>query len=237
MNLTQDEARALAFIGGLVLLSAVVRVVDRPRPVTADLPPVDVAALEAATRARIEESGRRPVPLAEGEMLDPNRATADELMRLPRARKGVVDAIVAARADGTRFETVADLDRVPGVGAVTIEAWRGHLTLRNAPTGASRGGPNAGSVAPSADRVAAPAMATGSAQSARSASSQAPLDVNRATAEELERLPGIGPALARRIIAHRDSVGPFGSVDQLQRVKGIGPALVARLRPLVKTGG
>ena len=60
--------------------------------------------------------------------------------------------------------------------------------------------------------------------------------VTGATAAELERLPGVGPALARRIIAHRDSVGAFDSVDQLDRVRGIGPALLAKLRPLVKTG-
>jgi comEA protein len=234
VNLTQDEARALAFIGGLVFLSAVIRVVDRPKPVSTDLPAVDVASLEAATRARIADDGRRPVPLAEGEKLDPNRATADDLMRLPRARKSVVDAIVAARADGRRFETIADLDEVPGVGAATIEAWRGHLMLPDAPAGVNRDGRQAARTAANAaganDRRAA---STG----AQSASSQAQLDINRATVAELERLPGVGPALARRIIAYRDSVGSFGSVDQLTRVKGIGPALVARLGPLVKTGG
>jgi competence protein ComEA len=236
VNLTQDEARALAFIGGLVFLSAVVRVVDRPKPVSADLPAVDVAALEAATRAQIEAGGRRRMPLAEGEKLDPNRATADELMRLPRARRNVVDAILAARAAGTRFETVADLDRVPGVGAATIAAWRGNLTLRDAPIGSSRGGRDATSAA-DADRRVARGPSSGSAQSGSNARARPLIDINRATAAELERLPGVGPALARRIVAYRDSVGSFGSVDQLQRVKGIGPALVARLGPLVRTGG
>lgn len=222
MNLTPDEARALAFIGGLVFLSAVVRVVDRPKPVTGDLPAVDVAALEAASRATLENERKTAVPLAPGEKLDPNRATAEELMRLPRARKQTVDAIVAARAQGTRFETIADLDRVPGVGPTTLEAWREHLTLREASRQEAR-------------RPAGPAN-TGDAARATPKSSQ-PLDINRATAAELERLPGVGPALARRIIAHRDSVGAFDTVDQLDRVRGIGPALLAKLRPLVTTGG
>ena len=60
-----------------------------------------------------------------------------------------------------------------------------------------------------------------------------PLDVDRATAEELERLPGIGPALASRIVTARDSLDGFGQIEALCVVKGIGPALVARLRPLV----
>ena len=56
-----------------------------------------------------------------------------------------------------------------------------------------------------------------------------PLDLNRATAAQLERLPGIGPALAARIIADREQRGPFGSVAALARVKGIGPATVKRM--------
>lgn len=67
-----------------------------------------------------------------------------------------------------------------------------------------------------------------------SASERTPLDINRASAGELERLPGIGPALAARIVAWRDSAGRFESVDQLDAVKGIGPAMLARLKPLLR---
>jgi competence protein ComEA len=65
----------------------------------------------------------------------------------------------------------------------------------------------------------------------------APLDVDRADAATLEQLPGVGPALARRIVADRARGGPFGSVDGLSRVAGIGPRLEARLRPLVTFSG
>jgi len=57
------------------------------------------------------------------------------------------------------------------------------------------------------------------------------VDLNRAGVEELVRVPGIGPALAARIVAYRDSVGGFGSVDELTRVRGIGPATLERIRP------
>ncbi len=60
-----------------------------------------------------------------------------------------------------------------------------------------------------------------------------PINVDVATAEELDALPRVGPALAARIIADRDSLGPFGSLEELQRVKGIGPALARGLAPHV----
>lgn len=59
------------------------------------------------------------------------------------------------------------------------------------------------------------------------------IDLDTAQLATLDLLPGIGPALAARIVADREAHGPFGSVDGLQRVKGIGPALAARLQPLV----
>ncbi len=59
----------------------------------------------------------------------------------------------------------------------------------------------------------------------------AKVDLNHSTAPELERLPGIGPALAARIVADRESRGPYGSPESLLRVPGIGPRILARLRP------
>src|SRR5688500_5146795 len=47
------------------------------------------------------------------------------------------------------------------------------------------------------------------------------VDLNLAAAAELERLPRIGPALAERIIAHRDSAGPFASIEALEQVRGV----------------
>src|SRR5689334_25283991 len=63
------------------------------------------------------------------------------------------------------------------------------------------------------------------------------IDVDIATADQLDALPGVGPVLARRIIADREHRGPFGSLANLRRVKGIGPALAARLDSLVTFSG
>lgn len=62
-----------------------------------------------------------------------------------------------------------------------------------------------------------------------------PVDVNRATVEELDELPGVGPATAAAIVTERDRNGPFVDVDDLDRVPGIGPAKLEALRDLVTT--
>lgn len=63
------------------------------------------------------------------------------------------------------------------------------------------------------------------------------LDLNRASAADLQTLPGIGPSKANAIIEHRAKYGPFRSVDDLLNVKGIGPKLLEKMRPLVTIGG
>lgn len=59
------------------------------------------------------------------------------------------------------------------------------------------------------------------------------VDLNRAGVEDLEALPGLGPVLARRVVAYRHSAGKFQSVEDLRQVKGIGQKKLDRVRPLV----
>ena len=59
----------------------------------------------------------------------------------------------------------------------------------------------------------------------------APLDINSATAEQLDTLPGIGPAIAARIVTYRDERGPFTKIEQLNSVKGIGERTLEKIRP------
>jgi competence protein ComEA len=62
------------------------------------------------------------------------------------------------------------------------------------------------------------------------------LDINTASASDLDNLPGIGQSFAERIIEYRSANGPFTSVEDLQKVKGIGAALFAKIAPLVSVG-
>lgn len=81
--------------------------------------------------------------------------------------------------------------------------------------------PRLGEPLPTAVTGAGPSAATG------------PVDLNLATAADLEALPGIGPATARAILAARDRAGRFASVEDLLDVRGIGPAKLEALRDLV----
>jgi competence protein ComEA len=88
-----------------------------------------------------------------------------------------------------------------------------------------------GSVTVGAD--AAPAAPLDARQSSVPGAPAA-VNVNTATAVELEALPGIGPSLAARIVAYRETQGPFGTAEQLLQVPGIGPRTLERFADLVR---
>lgn len=75
---------------------------------------------------------------------------------------------------------------------------------------------------------------TGAGGQGAQAASGGVLDLNTATASDLESLPGIGPVLAQRIVTYRDESGPFRTLEQLAEVSGIGPAVLASVADLVR---
>ena len=63
-----------------------------------------------------------------------------------------------------------------------------------------------------------------------------PIDINRASAEDFARLPGIGPELARRIVAFREKHGPFRRVEDLLVIRGVGHKKWKAIRPYLRVG-
>ena len=63
-----------------------------------------------------------------------------------------------------------------------------------------------------------------------------PININTASAAELEALPGIGPALAERIIEYRNEHGPFSTIDALVDVQGVSERMVEDFRDQVTVG-
>ena len=174
--------------------------------------------------AQRDSAMRQARPLQAGERLDAETASAVELARLPRVGLALAKTIVANRDTHGAFGALATLDRVPGIGPGLLRTLGPHLTFggSQAPRDdqrASGAGVGTAFALPAPGDVAAPAAAPAGPV----------LNVNRATVVELEGLPGIGPALARRIVADREARGPFATVAALDRVPGIGPAMVARL--------
>jgi len=84
--------------------------------------------------------------------------------------------------------------------------------------------------------VSLDAVAGGGAQPAPTSSVPAKVDLNSATVDELDALPGVGPVLAQRIIAYREEHGRFDTVDQLGEVSGIGDSRLKDLSDLVGVG-
>ncbi len=80
-------------------------------------------------------------------------------------------------------------------------------------------------LAASEEKAAKPAKASGPA---------GPVSLNTSTSEQLQTLPGVGPATAQKIIEYRHSHGGFGSIDEILEVKGIGPKKFEKMRPFLK---
>ncbi|NIS32122.1 MAG: hypothetical protein GWN07_17110 [Actinobacteria bacterium] len=129
-------------------------------------------------------------------------------------------AIIRSRhADGP-FDHLGDLERVPGLGPGTLARLGSYVTLPRHPP------------APRADRSSG-IPAAGPQVSPRRSARGPPggrIDVNRASAAQLQALPGIGPVRARAIVGWREAHGRFRALADLVAVPGIGPATLERLR-------
>lgn len=221
----RDERRAVLLLALVAAAGGVVRVARAPtRP-----PGVSVLApeLRGSDPARQASRSRRAEvlsrPLLPGEKVDVDQAAADELARLPRVGPKLARRIVDERDAHGPFGSLEGLGRVPGVGPGLRAGLERSATFSGvARPLATTGGPGGGGTP-----GRPPARPAGSCGAL-------PVPLNSATALELDCLPGVGPALAGRIVADRSARGPFREVEELDRVPGIGKRLVDRLRPFLR---
>ncbi|MBO6936812.1 MAG: helix-hairpin-helix domain-containing protein [Deltaproteobacteria bacterium] len=196
-----------------------------------------------------------PISDPEGQgRLDVNRATQDELVGLDGIGPQLAVAIVQDReGPGGPFRTLADLQRVSGIGPAIVDGLRATATtgfveridINSASEDLLQSLPGIGP-ALAAATVAARPFASVEQLTVVSGIDAGMLDgwrprlvairanVNRATLSELEALEGIGPVLAHRIVQQRE-LRPFDSVDDLRRVEGIDDGVLDPLRDSVTT--
>jgi|GEM_PF-852992 len=239
--MTTEERRTVTVTAAVLLLASLIRFGWEARPLPPVLPPEGIPAeLVEETRRQLDMEERRRTPLAAGERVDPNRAPEVELSRLPGIGPTTAERIIQSRVDEGPFRRPGDLLRVTGIGPATIERI-GHLLDLDAPP-AGVGAPAPSGQVAGASSVPGASLAPSASPAPAGVPGALPVpgsrvDVNRAGKEELVTLPGIGPALADRILDHRRREGPFRTSEDLLQVPGIGPATLDRLRPLIRAEG
>jgi competence protein ComEA len=173
----------------------------------------------------------RPLELERASLpyrIDLNRASRAELLQVPGIGPALAERIDAHRQQQA-FQSVDDLLKVHGIGPATLQRVRNWVCVGPDPD--EERSAERQSASPSNDP---PAMKDGSGRMAGKKDNvlAGPLDINKATAEQLQQLSGIGPVLSQRIIDERNK-RPFKTVEELRRVSGIGPKTLERLRPSI----
>jgi competence protein ComEA len=222
------ERRAVLLVLGLAVLGQGIRLwVGQP-----DVPPGGIrligGGIPSAPGAHRDSSVALARPLKPGERIDLDRASAAEIARLPRVGLKLARTIVANRGTNGAFGSLEALDRVPGIGPGLLKAIGEQVEFSTARRlGGSSPEAEAGIAAQASVHGAPPASP---ASRAAELPSRRALDLNSASAAELEQLPFVGPYMAQQIVAYRGRHGRFPAVDSLVRVPGVGPATLAKIR-------
>jgi competence protein ComEA len=199
-------ARALWIVGLLAgLLLAGWTWLDRPR-----VEPVDAPGAGTPAASVPAPSATAPATPAVGEMADTASTVVVSVVGLV-ARPGLVTLPSGSRV----------ADAVEAAGGLLPEADPATVNLA--------------AVVADGQQIAVgvPGAGTGSSGSPAGPAQSGPVNLNTATASDLDALPGIGPVLAQRIVSYREQQGRFTSVEQLDDVPGIGPSIYDQLKTLV----
>ncbi len=173
--------------------------------------------------------------LKTGAVIDINAAGQKDFDRLPGVGMEKAELIVKEREQNGPFKSLEDLSRVSGIGDKTVERLRPFLTVTTPPPSPPAAEPSPTPPPPAAAPPAPTVTATKTPAIREKPLETAPVHVNSAPVEELERLDLVGPKLAQRIIEERVRNGPFRSEhDLMRRVKGVGQKIVEKNRHLMR---
>jgi len=164
--------------------------------------------------------------------VDLNQADHAQLLQLPGVGDNLAQRIETYRAEHHGFRDVDELRQVHGIGPKMLDKLRAFVYVETAVSD-EEGDPPAEPARPVTKQVEKEKKPL-VVRNKKTALTER-IDVNRATAEELRRLPGIGPTLSQRIVEAR-AKQPFRKVEDLRRVRGIGAKTLERLRPYVSVG-
>jgi competence protein ComEA len=179
-----------------------------------------------AFRGYANHFGARPTEPVKADLIDLNSSDQSELAQVPGVGPKMAEAIADHRRVHGPFRSVDELKNVRGIGPITFEKIRNHFRVGMLPP------QPVGEVPPSPNSTPTPAPTYRSVGAKKIQSGEPPINVNSASTDELQRLPGIGPVTAQAIISTRTAT-PFQSVNDLDKVKGIGPKTLEKLRPFV----
>jgi competence protein ComEA len=207
-----SERRAILLLLSLAVAGQGIHyLVTRPGQAPGDVRIISTLPAHSAA-AQVAAAKAQHRPLASTERIDVNRATPQELTRLPRVGLALAQRIVAHRDSLGAFSGPEDLDRVSGIGPGLLATLGPHLTY-----GRGTGGRSGPAIVPSAPGLP-------------SATLPVRLNVNTASAREIEALPLIGPSRALAIVAWRERHGSFKDVDDLIKVPGVSRRMVDAIR-------
>lgn len=136
----------------------------------------------------------------ESQIIDLNKADLEQLMSLPGIGTVKAKAIISYRQAHGNFNSIDDLINVTGIGPSTLEKIRDYVTVSK----------------------------TNEVQINMN-NELKKININEADEKQLEKLPGIGPSKAKRIIEYREKNGKFKSLDELLNVNGIGPKTLEKI--------
>jgi competence protein ComEA len=178
--------------------------------------------------------------------VDVNSADLEALETLP----GVGPATAKRIVSGRPFNSLSDLEKVKGLSKAKVDELKDKVTF--GPVAASQATPsskssqanrrvssseNVGVASPGVGGTVAGAGAEHSAKPSTSTEKLAPgqqLNINTASAAELEKLPGIGPAKAQAIVDYRSQNGNFKSIEDIENVKGIKAGVFSKIKGYIK---